>query len=92
MYDDLPTIAATVDAAGFVLVDGTRVLNTPGKMLRAAEPYRVTCPRCHAQTPRPLRVVSEVEPAIGCMRHFHAPEIGAWARGNHCPAHEGGAR
>lgn len=79
MYDDLPSIQHTIDAEGFVLVDGKRVPNVPGKMLKHSE-HRAHCLLCSQSYPFPLRVVSEYESAEGIgLRYFHAPVPGKHA-------------
>ena len=76
MYDDLPTIEHTVDAHGFVLVDGKRVLHVPGANLKHTPSFVARCQYCLNAVTLPLRVVSEFEHAIGARRYFHAPVPG----------------
>lgn len=76
MYSHLPSIAHTVDAQGFVLVSGKRVLNVPGRDLRTMT-ASTPCQRCAEHIELPLRVVSEYETAIDAVRYFHAPVEGS---------------
>lgn len=85
MYDDLPSIEHTVDAAGYVLVNGERVLNVPGAMLKHQAMYTAMCQRCHEPLDKPLRVVSEYESAIETVRYFHAPVPGTSNVHETCP-------
>ncbi len=80
MYDDLQTVAHTVDAAGFVLVGGQRVpSNNPGKMLRSCASYKAHCQLCaQVNVTIPQRLVSQFEHAIGAVRYFHASPVGAF--------------
>ncbi len=83
MYDHLATITHTVDAQGFVLVNGERVLNhiSNGKdvHLRACPVVKVHCQRCCTVNVNiPQRLVSEYEHAIERTRYFHASPVAAW--------------
>lgn len=76
MYSHLASVAHTVDAQGFMLVNGARVLNVPGRNLRAMT-ATTPCQRCAERIELPLRVVSEYEAAINAVRYFHAPVDGS---------------
>jgi hypothetical protein len=84
MYDDLETVDHAVDRAGFVLVNGERVINTPCVYLRAMTYGDTRCQRCGEAAKLPLRVVCEYEHAIGSLRYFHAPVPGSVSL---CPLH-----
>lgn len=86
MYDSLKTIKHKIDADGFVLVRGKRVLNVAGKMLRARPSDTCTCQLCGGRVPMPMRVVSEFEHAIGARRYFHVPPVGAFNEYRLCGA------
>ncbi len=72
MYDHLQTVDHTVDAQGFVLVNGERVFNAKRKHLSARKSYEGCCQRCAVgRIEIPLRVVTEYEHAIEMQRYFH---------------------
>lgn len=72
MYSDLPTVDHAVDRAGFVRVDGKRVLAQPGEYLRYRSCDLLTCQRCGRRAiAHALRVVCEPDDRIG-TRYFHA--------------------
>lgn len=80
MYDGLYTVSSTVDAQGFVLVDGVRVLNAKGVMLKSRTSYQAHCQLCgQVNVTIPLRVVTEFEHAINARRYFHASPVGAFS-------------
>lgn len=71
MYAERPSVEHMVDADGFVLVAGRRVINTPGKHLRSRKHAMLTCQLCARENiPVPQRVVCEDSP-YG-VRYFHA--------------------
>lgn len=79
MYDHLETVSHKVDAQGFVLVRGKRVINVPGVMLKSRPSDKVVCQLCgQCNVVMPMRVVSEFEHAIGARRYFHVPPVNAF--------------
>lgn len=79
MHDNIKTVAHTVDAQGFVLVRGKRVINTPGVHLKSRTSDKVHCQLCgQCNVTIPLRVVSEFEHAINARRYFHVPPVGSF--------------
>jgi hypothetical protein len=76
MYSHLASVEHAIDAQGFVLVGGVRVLNVPGQNLKALT-ATAPCQRCADRIAQPLRVVSEYEAAIDAVRYFHAPVAGS---------------
>jgi hypothetical protein len=90
MYEDLPSVAHTVDRAGFVVVDDKRVLTQPGEPLRYQSTALITCQRCGRRAvAQSLRVVCEADKRIrGGKRYFHVPARTARGRDICVDCHE----
>lgn len=73
------TGSTSVDSAGFVTVDGQRVLSVPGKPLRYAEATLLTCQRCHRAdcAPYPAVLWRSWEESVGRYGYWYGHCEGA---------------
>lgn len=80
-------VAHTVDAEGFVVVDGSRVLDAKGNELKRRYTWQAMCQRCggRGQVEKRLAVARRFERALGRIMYFHT-SADPVTRDDMCPA------